>query len=184
MEIWTDGGCHPNPGAGGWGWVRCDGAEEFGGEFDTTNNRMEMTAILKALVKLPDGADVKVYSDSQYCVKGLTVWRNGWRKKNWMKQGAPMINRDLWMELETHLSRTRASFHWVRGHNGNRMNERADALATIGRTYIVSGKTSNEIVVCDDWLMERQIFACIAESKAKISQLEEIFNRYLSAKNG
>lgn len=136
MKIWTDGGCYPNPGPGGWGWVRCDGVEEFGGEHGTTNNRMEMTAILKALDKLPDGQIVTVYSDSQYCVKGLTTWRNGWKKKNWMKNGSPMINRDLWIELESHVTRLYVTFKWVRGHNGNVMNDKADSLATVGRVSI------------------------------------------------
>ena len=181
MNIWTDGGCHPNPGPGGWGFVRCDGYEEFGGDVETTNNRMEMTAILNAMIKLPDGADVTIHSDSQYCVKGLTTWRNGWRKKNWMKQGAPMINRDLWLELEAHVSRLRVNFQWVRGHNGNRMNERADALATIGRQSLVN---NNAVAVDKASLIEKEIALSIAEVKARISHLENIFNRYVVAKNG
>lgn len=133
MQIWTDGACEPNPGIGGWGWHRSDGRFECGGESHTTNNRMEMTAILKALAELPDGAVVTVFSDSQYCIKGLTEWRAGWRKKNWMKKGAPMPNRDLWIRLEEHLQRLSVSFEWVRGHSGDPGNERADELAGHGR---------------------------------------------------
>lgn len=132
MKIWTDGGCNPNPGIGGWGWVRSDGVEDCGGKRDTTNNRMEMTAIIEALSKLPDGQKVVVYSDSQYCIKGLTIWHRGWKAKNWMKKGEPMINRDLWLELDQHSSRLDVKFLWVKGHNGDQMNERADELATIG----------------------------------------------------
>lgn len=138
MNIWTDGACWPNPGTGGWGWYRSDGVSDCGGEKGTTNNRMEMTAILEALSKLPDGQNVIVYSDSQYCVKGLTVWRKGWSKKNWMKKGEPMINRDLWMQLEGHVLRLEAKFVWVRGHDGNHGNERADMLAERGRAEVMA----------------------------------------------
>lgn len=110
---------------------------EYGGEMDTTNNRMEMKAILQALRKLPDGAAVRVFSDSQYCVKGLTDWRAGWRRKNWMKKGGPMPNRDLWIALEEQISRVRATFVWVRGHNGDSGNERADELANLGRATCI-----------------------------------------------
>lgn len=137
VQVWTDGSCEPNPGPGGWGWHRDDGEMEYGGEMDTTNNRMEMTAILQALRKLPDGVAVRVFSDSQYCIKGLTEWRAGWRRKNWMKKGEPMPNRDLWIALEEQISRVRATFVWVRGHNGDGGNERADELANLGRTTCI-----------------------------------------------
>lgn len=138
IEIWTDGGCEPNPGHGGWGYVmrRDDGciAEDCGGEGATTNNRMEMTAILMALRALPDCALATVYSDSQYCVNGLTVWAAGWERRAWhTKQGEPMPNRDLWLALHEQKRRLRAQFKWVRGHSGNAGNERADELASIGR---------------------------------------------------
>ncbi len=132
VKIWTDGSCHPNPGRGGWGWHRCDGEESFGGENNTTNNRMEMTAILKSLIELPRGQEVLIYSDSQYCIKGLTEWRKGWKRKNWIKKGEPMINRDLWIDLDKHVERLSITFEWVRGHNGNAGNEHADYLAGLG----------------------------------------------------
>lgn len=136
MLIWTDGACEPNPGLGGWGWHRCDGAHACGGERDTTNNRMEMTAILEAMRALPDGAAATLYSDSQYCVHGLTSWSAGWAKRNWhRKNGEPMPNRDLWLALEAEKARVRVSFRWVRGHNGDPGNERADRLAEQGRCH-------------------------------------------------
>lgn len=133
LRIWADGACEPNPGPGGWGWHRSDGESRFGGDEETTNNRMEMTAILEALRELPDGKAVIIYSDSQYCVKGLTIWRKGWQKKNWMKKGEPMINRDLWLLLEEQLSRLDVTTKWVKGHNGDAGNEKADELAVRGR---------------------------------------------------
>lgn len=134
IQIWTDGSCYPNPGPGGWGWHRCDGKQGYGGDINTTNNRMEMTAILKSLIELPRGQEVLIYSDSQYCIKGLTEWRKGWKRKNWIKKGEPMINRDLWIDLDQHVERLSITFEWVRGHNGNAGNEYADYLAGLGRS--------------------------------------------------
>lgn len=135
--IYTDGACEPNPGHGGWGFTVTNEAgathDSFGGESQTTNNRMEMTAILQAMRWLPDGAAAKIHSDSRYCINGLTVWRDGWKRKNWMRKGGPMLNRDLWLALEHELARVKAKFVWVRGHNGDPGNERADELASIGR---------------------------------------------------
>ena len=140
---WTDGGCEPNPGKGGWGYVLKDSSgkeieAKCGGDAQTTNNRMEMTAILRALQAVPDGARIKVFSDSSYCVNGLTKWRAGWQKKRWMKAGKPMLNRDLWLLLEGQLGRVFASFEWVKGHAGNQDNERADRLAAQGRANVLA----------------------------------------------
>lgn len=139
MKIWSDGSCDPNPGPGGWGWHRDDGVYDCGGEKQTTNNRMEMTAILEALSKLPDGQEVEVFSDSQYCVKGLTIWRSGWRKNSWKKKGEAMPNRDLWLQLETQMNRLKVEIKWVKGHNGDSGNELADSLASQGRAAAKSG---------------------------------------------
>lgn len=136
IKVWTDGACDPNPGVGGWGWHRADGASDFGGERLTTNNRMEMTAILNAMRALPDGAVAIIHSDSQYCVNGLTVWSAGWARKDWRKKGEPMPNRDLWLALEAEKKRLRAVFRWVRGHNGDAGNEKADRLAVMGREQL------------------------------------------------
>lgn len=137
-HVWTDGACEPNPGAGGWGYVlkMADGCtvEDCGGAASTTNNRMEMAAILESLRVLRDGSDVVVYSDSQYCVNGLTVWSRAWARRQWRKKdGGDMPNRDLWLALEREKTRLNARFVWVRGHNGDAGNERADELAAIGR---------------------------------------------------
>lgn len=148
-EIWTDGACEPNPGAGGWGYriEHADGrvVEEFGGEKFTTNNRMEMTAILQALRTLAPCAEATVYSDSQYCVNGLTVWSIGWAKRDWRKKGEDMPNRDLWLALEEQKRRVKARFVWVRGHSGNEGNERADYLAALGRLDVISPNGSSAI---------------------------------------
>lgn len=141
VEVWADGACHPNPGTGGWGWHDSNGNQDSGGERESTNNRMEMTAILEALKTYPDGTKVKVYSDSQYCVNGLTIWRKKWQKANWHKKSDPMPNRDLWLKLETQLNRLNISFEWVKGHDGNAGNEKADALANKGRADVVAGLT-------------------------------------------
>lgn len=139
MEIWTDGSCHPNPGPGGWGYVTDEGVEAFGGELRTTNNRMEMTAILAALQATPAGGSVTIYSDSMYCVNGLTKWNKSWAKSSWMRKGEAIPNRDLWMELEAAKARVRATFSWVRGHAGNPGNIAADALANRGRMSLFKG---------------------------------------------
>jgi ribonuclease HI len=119
---------------GGWAWFNeSTGEHDFGGVRETTNNRMEMTAILSALRKLPDGSSVKIYSDSTYCVTGLNQWRHGWKKKGWVKAGKPILNADLWKELDKETYRVNATFVWVRGHNGTRGNEMADLLANKGR---------------------------------------------------
>ena len=94
---------------------------------------MELIAIYEAIKGLPDGQFATVYSDSQYCVNGLTIWRKAWKKKDWMQKDAPRVNRDLWIQIDPHVSRLNISFVWVRGHNGNAGNERADELAMMGR---------------------------------------------------
>lgn len=136
-QVWTDGACAPNPGPGGWGYLmlRPGGGivEEFGGELITTNNRMELTAILMALKSLGDGKPAVIHSDSQYAVSGLTVWSKSWARRGWHKKdGNQMPNRDLWVALEAQKQRVRAAFKWVRGHSGDPGNERADALAGLG----------------------------------------------------
>lgn len=138
FEVWTDGACEPNPGKGGWGYTRVsecgEVVEDCGGEHDTTNNRMELTAILMALEALPTAAMAVIYSDSEYAVKGLTVCGKKWAKRNWRrKDGKPMPNRDLWVALDRQAKRVNVTFKWVRGHNGNEGNDRADELAGIGR---------------------------------------------------
>ena len=111
-ELFTDGACSGNPGPGGWGFIlRGGGAaerEESGGEPSTTNNRMELTAVIRGLDELADGSTVVVTTDSEYCVKGLNEWMDGWKKRGWRKADrSPVMNRDLWEQLDAHRSRLR-----------------------------------------------------------------------------
>lgn len=131
--VWTDGACSPNPGTGGWGWHDNQGGSGCGGQDNTTNNQMELTAIIKALETYPDGQKVILYSDSQYCINGATAWRAKWKRNDWKNKGKPQPNRDYWLELEQHIERLFVKFEWVKGHDGNEGNEKADALAEQGR---------------------------------------------------
>ena len=134
--IFTDGSCLRNPGGpGGWAIVACDErtgtlTEKSGGHPETTNNRMELTAAIEALAFAPAGTRVALYTDSQYLKNGLTKWLAGWKRRGWKKaDGTPVLNRDLWEQLDA-LTRTHAiSYHWVKGHRGNPRNERCDTLA-------------------------------------------------------
>lgn len=134
VEIFTDGACSGNPGPGGWGAIlRCDGKEKelCGGEKETTNNRMELTAVIEALKALKRPCKVKIYSDSSYVVNGITKgWSESWRKKGWKKgDGKPALNPDLWGQLLDLLSRHEYEFVWLKGHAGHPENERCDRLA-------------------------------------------------------
>lgn len=142
--IWTDGSCEPNPGTGGWGYHlrRADGVivEGFGGEAHTTNNRMELIAVIEALTRLAPASEVALYTDSEYVRKGITRWIHGWKLRGWRTADhSPVKNVDLWQRLEAVAALHRVQWHWVRGHCGNPGNERADTLAGIGRR---SGKAS------------------------------------------
>lgn len=140
LFVHTDGACHKNPGPGGWGafWTHPAGetVELLGGEPRTTNNRMELTGPLQALLALRDHpGKICVRSDSQYVVKGATVWRSGWEKRGWRSsQGDPVKNEGLWRALFAAIDALgpRVGFEWVRGHNGDPHNERADRLALEG----------------------------------------------------
>ncbi len=136
VEIYTDGACSGNPGAGGWGAIlRCKGVEKelSGGAVDTTNNRMELTAVIEALKALKTSCDVTVCADSRYVMDGVTKWlpnwlNNGWRTAN---KKTPVKNVDLWQELESQLKKHKIRWIWVKGHNGHAENERVDELARI-----------------------------------------------------
>jgi len=136
VEIYADGACRGNPGPGGWGVVlRAGGTEReiFGGEPDTTNNRMELTAVIRALEALKRHCSVRVYTDSQYVQKGISEWIHSWKRRGWRTADKkPVKNEDLWRRLDE-LARGHAiEWHWVRGHSGHLENERADALANRG----------------------------------------------------
>jgi ribonuclease HI len=133
VVIYTDGACEGNPGPGGYGAVIEEGElrrELSGAEPMTTNNRMELTAVIQALESLAEGSHVRVVTDSQYVVLGMTQWIHAWRRKRWKTaSGGAVKNRDLWEELLESAGRHRVSWEWIRGHSGHEQNERADSLA-------------------------------------------------------
>lgn len=138
VTIYSDGGADPNPGVGGWGVVlihQSSGSvrELSGGEAKTTNNRMELTAAIEALRALKQPCRVIFYTDSQYVRRGVTEWMYGWKKKGWHKKnGDPVLNADLWQDLDRELNRHQIDWNWVKGHAGDTYNERAHQLATQG----------------------------------------------------
>lgn len=145
VEIWTDGGCKPNPGPGGWGaLLRYQGHERElkGGDPDTTNNRMELTAAAVALESLTRPCTVKLTTDSEYLKNGIMRWHTGWVRRNWRNaSGDPVANMDLWRRILDISKKHDVEWLWVRGHSGHVENERVDQLATEGREDIE--KTSN-----------------------------------------
>jgi ribonuclease HI len=136
VDIWTDGACKGNPGPGGWGALLRQGAHEktlFGGEPQTTNNRMELLAVIQALKALKRRCTVVVHTDSQYVQKGMTEWLPGWKRRGWLTADKkPVKNADLWQELDALVREHELSWRWVRGHAGDPGNERADQLANQG----------------------------------------------------
>lgn len=142
VEIYTDGACSGNPGPGGWGTImRAKGIEKelSGGEKLTTNNRMEMMAVIAGLEALKRPCRVTVTTDSQYVMKGMTEWLKGWKAKNWRTAAKqPVKNADLWQRLDEAAQPHTLSWVWVRGHDGHPENERADQLAVAARTHIAS----------------------------------------------
>jgi len=136
VEIYADGACKGNPGPGGWGAVLRFGEQEkeiFGGEPATTNNRMELMAVISALTALKRPCDVVIWTDSQYVQKGISEWIHGWKARNWVTAAkAPVKNADLWKQLDAIASQHDVKWRWVKGHAGHPGNERADALANRG----------------------------------------------------
>ena len=136
VTIYTDGACKGNPGPGGWGaWLRSGDHEKelWGGEAHTTNNRMELVAVIQALNALKRPSQVQLFVDSEYVRNGITAWIAGWKRRGWRTaDGKPVKNVDLWQQLETATARHRIDWHWVRGHAGDPGNERADLLANRG----------------------------------------------------
>ncbi len=133
VVIFTDGACSGNPGPGGWGAILSFGAhrkEIKGGELHTTNNRMELMAAISALEALTKPCEVDLHTDSQYVQNGISSWIHGWKKNGWRTADKkPVKNVDLWQKLDAALSRHKVRWHWVKGHAGHPMNERADELA-------------------------------------------------------
>src|SRR5690348_4436576 len=143
VEIFTDGACRGNPGPGGWGVVlRLNDLEKelYGGESATTNNRMELTAVIRGLEALKRPSRVRVYTDSQYVQKGISEWIHSWKRRGWRTADKkPVKNDDLWRRLDELASGHEIEWRWVKGHAGNVENERADELANLGCDEIAKG---------------------------------------------
>lgn len=144
IDIFTDGACSGNPGPGGWGAIlRMDEKEKelFGGAAQTTNNRMEMMAVIEALKALKTTATARVHTDSQYVQKGISEWIHNWKRRGWKTAAKePVKNADLWRELDQLASQHKIEWIWVKGHAGHAENERADALARRGVELARAGK--------------------------------------------
>ncbi len=134
LKIYTDGSCLGNPGFGGWGYVATNGtdiAKKSGSVPDTTNNRMELLAVIQALkAAAPRHSELEIHTDSQYVKNGMQLWIKNWKKNNWKTADKkPVKNQDLWQELDDAASKIKIHWHWVRGHNGDTFNEMVDDLA-------------------------------------------------------
>ena len=143
IEIFTDGACSGNPGPGGWGAILRKGDTEkelFGGEALTTNNRMEMMAVIEALRALKGPVQARVHTDSQYVQKGISEWIHGWKRRGWKTAGKePVKNEDLWREMDRLAAQHKIEWIWVKGHAGHPENERADVLARRGVDLVRNG---------------------------------------------
>ena len=144
VEIYTDGACKGNPGLGGWGALLvCKGVEKelWGGERDTTNNRMELMAAIKGLNALIEPCQVDLYSDSKYVLDGMNKWIHGWQRNGWVNASKkPVRNADLWHDLIEAARPHKVTWHWVKGHNGHPENDRVDALASAEAARVAAGQ--------------------------------------------
>lgn len=145
ITIFTDGGCHGNPGPGGWGVILCSGSmrkEISGSEKETTNNRMELRAAISGLSALKEPCVVTLYTDSQYLRQGITEWIRGWKARGWITSARqPVKNADLWRELDEAAKRHRITWKWIKGHAGHPENERCDQLAQTAIAHMKSGES-------------------------------------------
>lgn len=133
IEIYTDGACSGNPGPGGWGAIilyNNDSSTLSGGEKLTTNNRMEITAIIKSLEMIEENSEIKIYTDSKYVINGITNWIKAWKENDWISSNKKVVkNVDLWKKLDLLVQKKIISWQWVKGHSGNKMNENVDKIA-------------------------------------------------------
>jgi ribonuclease HI len=132
VTIYTDGACDPNPGPGGWAALLIYDSQEVtlnGSEAETTNNRMELTAAIRALESLKETRQVDFYTDSQYLKMGITEWIPNWKARNWRRKGGKLANVDLWQAIDKAIQTHQINWHWVKGHAGDRYNQRVDRLA-------------------------------------------------------
>ena len=136
IKIYTDGACKGNPGVGGWGAIIMQdekNIELFGGENETTNNRMELMAVIMALKEISSNLELTIYTDSTYVQKGISEWIKNWKLNNWRSSSKkPVKNKDLWIELDEAVGSRKINWEWVKGHAGNEGNEKADELANQG----------------------------------------------------
>lgn len=142
IELYTDGACSGNPGPGGWGSLliyKGQSKEFSGGSPQTTNNKMELTAVIEGLKKLKEKCQVHIYTDSKYVMEGATKWLDAWKKNNWKKADKkPVLNQELWQELDSFLEQHEVEWTWVKGHAGHEQNEKVDQLACQQRDYYSS----------------------------------------------
>jgi ribonuclease HI len=149
VVIYSDGACKGNPGPGGWGaWLRSGDhlKELWGGDPATTNNRMELTAVIEALASLKRTCQIDLYTDSEYVKNGITTWIHGWKRRGWKTaDGKPVKNVELWQRLEALTKLHHVEWHWVKGHAGDPGNEKADELANRGVAEALSGQRSSTV---------------------------------------
>ena len=143
VDLFTDGACRGNPGNGGWGVLLRYGDYEkelYGGEQETTNNRMELTAVIMGLKQLKQSCRVRITTDSRYVMQGATEWLEGWKRRNWRTAAKkPVLNQDLWRQLDCLTTEHEIHWHWVKGHSGHPENEQADKLANRGIDELING---------------------------------------------
>lgn len=146
VKLYADGSCSGNPGPGGWGTILSFGQHEkelSGGEMDTTNNRMELTGVIRGLEALTRTCTVEVYTDSNYVVQGMKTWIHDWKANGWRTSAKkPVKNEDLWRRIDELAAQHKITWHWVKGHNGHEYNERADRLAVQGTEGVKAGTRS------------------------------------------
>ena len=142
VDIYTDGACRGNPGPGGWGalLIYNDARKTiYGGEKDTTNNRMEMIAVIEALKLIKSDCEISLYTDSKYVMDGVNKWLSGWKQKDWKTSNKkPVKNQDLWESIDACITKHNIEWHWVKGHAGNPGNELADELANRGIDELIT----------------------------------------------